>query len=117
MKPLRIGLVHRDSPRSMEKRMVGIWSYDVVHACKCTGGLTMKTLPLQIIGELFIDDHKFHGPIVRVGSRALGDILRDAGIWIQRQSDYPFTIASESFGKVRIVIDTVPPTPEAEEYT
>ena len=29
MKPLRVALIHRDSPRSTDKRMVGIWSYPV----------------------------------------------------------------------------------------
>ena len=77
----------------------------------------MKTLPVNIVGELFIDEHRYHGPRVRIGSRALGDILRDSGIWVQREPNMPFVIASESFGLIRITIEPVPSQPESEEYT
>lgn len=77
----------------------------------------MKTLPISITGELFIDEHYHHGPRVRIDSRALGDILRDAGIWVQREPGAPWVMASKSFGRVRIMIDTVPATQEREERT
>lgn len=66
MKPLRVALIHRDSPRSMDSRMVGIWSYPVPefewdHFPQQKGFQLDRTLFEGEYDLIFYEDGKLHG--------------------------------------------------------
>jgi len=66
MKPLRVALIHRDSPRSMDNRMVGIWSYPVPefewdHYPQQKGFQLNRTLFEGEYDLIFYEDGKLYG--------------------------------------------------------
>lgn len=69
MKPLRVALIHRDSPRSTDKRMVGIWSYPVPeftwdHYPVAKGFQLDRANYAGEYDLIFYEDGKLHGRFV-----------------------------------------------------
>lgn len=72
MKSLRVALIHRDSPRSMDKRMVGIWSYPVPEFTwehfPQTKGFVIQKKTLKDFDLIFYEDGKLkNGQFVGAG--------------------------------------------------
>jgi glycosyltransferase involved in cell wall biosynthesis len=69
MRPLRVALVHRDSDRCTDKRMVGIWSYDVpefstAHFAVKRGFVLDRADFAGDFDLIFYEDGKLHGRFV-----------------------------------------------------